>query len=168
MSKKLAPLVPLAVLLLLALPARAPAQIIDFNGNVVAGVAIDTAGTPVGNRADFMLSLNFTGFRIFPNCYFGGIGADAGTVSSILGPITTVGLAVTIPAVTYYPGGKQFLVQAGVSQAVLGEGDKPFRIYVAGGWGFTSPQRIAYKRAVKKAKAKGEKLPPCPESVCPE
>lgn len=158
-------LLSLAVLVLV--PCLAHAQIIDWNGNVVAGAAIDTAGTPVGNRVDFLLSLNLTGFRIANNLYFAGVGADAGTVQSVIGPVTTLGLAVTVPVATYYPKGGQFLIQAGLSQAILGEGDKPFRVYVAGGWGFTSPQRIAYKREVKAAKKAGKAAPPCPPSVCP-
>ena len=133
----------------------ASAQIIDWNGNVVAGAAIDTSSTPVGHRADFMLSLNVTGFRIAPNFYFAGVGADASTVQNVLGPITTLGLSVTFPVVTYYPKGSQWLVQAGISQAVVGD-VKPFKVYVGGGYGFTSPTRIAAKRAAKAAKKAAE------------
>jgi hypothetical protein len=151
-------LVVAAGLLLVAAPSFA--QIIDFNGNVVAGVAVDTAKEPVGHRADFMLSLNVTGFRLAENLYFGGIGADAGTVQSVLGAITTYGLSITVPGLTYYPKGGQWLVQTGVSQAILGpEGvDKPFRVYFAGGYGFTSPVRIAAKRKAKAEKERAEML----------
>ena len=133
-----------------ALPAEA--QIIDFNGNVVVGASYLLTDPGAGvTKARFFLTANVTGFKVANNVYFGGAGVK---VPDFLAD--SPGLGLSIPVLTYYPKGKQWLFQAGYSRDLMGD-IKTNGAYIGIGWGFTSPTAITTKRAVKKTKKKAER-----------
>jgi hypothetical protein len=141
----------LLIAVALLLPSLASAQILDFNGNVVAGASYLLASPGPGlKRVQFFLTGNVTGVAIGTNTnlYIGGVGVDLRTVNQAFGQVT--GLGLSVPFLTYYPKGGKILVQGGYSRDLIGTAQSN-GIYAGAGYGFTSPKAIRLARARKAA-----------------
>ena len=148
---------------LVLVPARAAPQTFEAlsNPNVVAGASYLTAApSPADyNRVHFFLTANIAGIKLpdfIPStpCYLGGLGLDLRSIDEALGQVAGAGMSV--PGLTCYPGGKQFVVQIGYTKDLLGA-EKPSGIYGGVGFSLTSSKEQAIKRAAKKAAKKAGK-----------
>jgi hypothetical protein len=146
----------LVAVLALALPALSHAQLPEpleglGNPNIVAGAGYLSQDPGAGlHRTQFLLTANLAGVKVgtLP-VYVGGVGIDLRTVDNAFGEISGVGLSV--PLVTAYFKGDQFLAQVGWATDLTGD-PKSKAFYVGLGFSFTSPNQMAAKRAAKKGK----------------
>lgn len=156
----------LSLLLVVLVPCLAHAQLPSFveglqNPMVVAGGTYLTTDPGLGSsRVRFLLTANVAGIKPVETwpLYIGGAGIDIRTLDPVLGSVTGVG--ISIPILTYAIKDGQFVVQAGWSHDLQGT-PASGGIYAGIGFSLTSPAKLAYKRAVKKAKAAGQPPPPC-------
>lgn len=153
----------LAAILAIAVPsfAQLPEPIEGFgNPAIVAGGSyLSEDPGPGVKRAGFFITANIPGIKIanLP-VYVGGIGVTGGGLDPTLSEIQ---FGTSVPLLTWAVASKQFIVQVGYTKVLTGD-VKPSGWYGGVGFSLTSPQRMSYKRAVKKAKKLGGPLPACP------
>lgn len=159
----------IAALVALAVPAHAQLFEAVSNPLVVAGGTYQLEQPTTGHRAAPFLSANIAGVKLgaLP-LYIGGVGvalpATVAEVASQFGNFAQL----TIPAVTYFPAGDKFLVQAGYSYVLNGDAQSKNGVYAAVGFAWNSPKQIQYNRAKKLAKKLGKAAPaPCESYPCP-
>lgn len=155
----------LLVIGLVALAAPSFAQlppVVEGFGNpaiVAGGSYLSEDPGPGVKRANFFITANIPGLKIgnLP-VYIGGIGVTGGGLDPAL---SSIDFGTSVPILTWAVASKQFVVQVGYTKILTGE-VKPSGWYGGFGFSFTSPQKMAYKRALKKAKKLGTPLPACP------
>lgn len=134
------------------------------NPTLVFGASyLKTDPGPGFHRAGVFIAATIPGLIKVGPCYLAGVGVAGETIDPSLKDLP-FGMAFPIATCVLNQG--QWGFQGGYAK-ILNTEDKPDAWYFGATFSFTSPAKLSYKRALKKAKMRGTALPPCPESVCP-
>ena len=151
----------IAVLLFLAPAAKADSVGQRFgdallNPVVVAGAKYLTTAPDLGARTQFLLTANVPGFRLIDNLYLAGVGVQLQTV--VPGLENAAGAGISVPALTYFFNGSQFVAQVGYGWDLM-QTPATGGVYAGLGFSFTGSatqkaKRLAKEEAKRKAAAK--------------